>query len=109
MKVRSTLSHNLGLIAQHGKAGSGVPARIQVIAGSLMEFSDAEWKAYEKAAAGAIESGGLVIVEEVAKTEEELAAIKKAELEAAKKLLEDAAKDGETKEQDDSSILGKLS
>ena len=87
MKLRSKLGHNIGLNAQH-KPGGGVPPRIQIPAGSLMEFDDEMWLEYKDAAAPAIKAGGLVIVEDVPLTEEETQAQLEADLEAAQKLID---------------------
>ena len=88
MKIQSKSNRNLGFCAQHG--------RIVIVAGSTLELDDDVWKLYEEAASGAIESGMLVVVEDVALSEEELAEQKAEQLVAAQAMLDQAAAEQES-------------
>lgn len=90
MKVRNNNSHNMSVYARH--TGSGVPKRISIPAGSLLELDDAEWREhFAAAAAPAIEAGGLEIVKAPVPTAEEAAKAEAAAVAAAQKVLDDKA------------------
>jgi|TARA_R110000744_G_scaffold98234_6_gene189816 hypothetical protein len=91
MKIKSTVGHNLGLFATYVE-GKGVAQRIQIVAGSTLELEDSVWALYAKAASGPVESGALVIVEAVKKTDAEVKAEKDAAVKAAKALIAEDSK-----------------
>ena len=92
MKIRNNKNFNVSLMAQHGGKGTGAPARIVLVAGSLTEFSDAAWVPFALAAKDGLKSGAFTMVKSPALTLEEHEAAKADELAQAMAIVEAANK-----------------
>ena len=59
MRIRNNMQRNTSVYAQH--TGSGIPERISIPAGSVLELSDEAWEKFAEPAKGQIDAGFLEI------------------------------------------------
>jgi len=92
MRIRNNKSFNVSVQGQHLAVGKGIPPRINLVAGAVLELDDAVWEANFAncvAVQSSIESGAFEIVKAPAKSEDVVEAERVAALKAAEKLIAD--------------------
>lgn len=92
MRIRNNKSFNVSVQGKHLTVGKGIPPRINLIAGAVLELDDKIWNdnfADSVAVQSSIKSGAFELVKAPALSEDEVEATRVANLKAAEKLIAD--------------------